>query len=71
MRVPNLTLIDNPTPAAPMIAEAAERWRASRVDCADAAALVTKWVLGARVLGRLVHYGLRCLDAPFAKEVRG
>lgn len=39
MRVPNLTLIDNPTPAAPTIAEAAERWRASRVDVADATAV--------------------------------
>jgi hypothetical protein len=32
MRIPNLELLDTEKPKAPMLAEAAERWRASRVD---------------------------------------
>jgi integrase len=65
MRVPNLTLIENPTPAAPTIAEAAERWRASRVDVADATAVGHRVQL-ARVLPLL---GSRHVDQVTTSDV--
>ena len=58
MRVPNLSPFDRPLAAMPTIAEAAERWRASRVDVADGTAVGHRVQL-ARVLPLL---GARRVD---------
>ena len=65
MRVPNLSAIDNPLPAAPTIAEVAERWRASRVDVADGTAVGHRVQL-ARVLPLL---GARRVDQVTTSDV--
>jgi integrase len=58
MRVPNLAVLEAEPRAAPTLAQAAERWRASRVDVADATAVGHRVQL-ARVLPML---GARCVD---------
>jgi integrase len=54
LRVPDLRRLERPAPSAPTVAEACDRWRASRIDVADSTRVLHRVALArvVRVLGR-------------------
>jgi len=68
MRVPDLGMLEAPIPTRPMVAEAAERWRASRLDVAHATAVGHRVQLG-RVLPLLGSHRVDELTAADVAEL--